>query len=80
MIPLFAKYINNWLEDLPKNTISQQEGTFVQDMMKASKQVVLRLITLTMYGEAFDEAVKNLEMSYYELRALNGATGLPQNR
>ncbi|KAL8830865.1 MAG: hypothetical protein Q9191_001190 [Dirinaria sp. TL-2023a] len=57
MVSLFSKHINNWLDDLPKDPIAQKpNGAFVEDMMKASKQITLRLIALTIYGEAFDEA------------------------
>ena len=72
MIPLFTKHINNWLDDLPKNAIAQKpNGAFVQDMMKSSKQVALRLIALTMYGEAFDEAVSN-QILFFLAQAYTG--------
>ncbi|KKY25509.1 putative cytochrome p450 monooxygenase [Phaeomoniella chlamydospora] len=57
MIPIFSKEIDIWTEGLARGPQGNASigGTSVQDVMHVSKVLALRLIALTMYGEALDE-------------------------
>ena len=59
MIPIFSKEIDIWTEGLARGPQGNASigGTSVQDVMHVSKVLALRLIALTMYGEALDEEV-----------------------
>jgi hypothetical protein len=60
MIPLFTNEIARWVEELPAKATRANlpNGGFVEDMVKASKLLSFRLISLTLYGDAFDETVR----------------------
>jgi hypothetical protein len=58
MIPLFSTEVAGWIDELPaRATHVSANGGFVEDVVKASKLLSFRLISLTLYGDAFDETV-----------------------
>lgn len=59
MIPLFDREISRWIRELPSKALRTDlpNGGFVEDAVKTSKLLSFRLISLTLYGEAFDEQV-----------------------
>jgi hypothetical protein len=59
MIPDMSKYIDAWVNELSKNPIrpAGPNGAFVQNIMRACKNLAFRLLSLSLYGEAFDETV-----------------------
>lgn len=60
MAPLFSNEIARWVEELPAKATRANlpNGGFVEDMVKASKLLSFRLISLTLYGDVFDETVR----------------------
>jgi hypothetical protein len=60
MISLFSTEIARWVEELPAKATGANlpNGGFVEDMVKASKLLSFRLISLALYGGAFDETVR----------------------
>jgi cytochrome P450 len=56
MIPLFSTEIARWIDELSAKA-ANANGGFVEDVVKASKLLSFRLISLTVYGDAFDETV-----------------------
>ena len=60
MIPTFSEQINQWAENLPTKAVggrSRPDGSFVQGPEETCKLLAFRLIAMSIYGEAFDEAV-----------------------
>jgi hypothetical protein len=59
MVPGFSKAIDQWVESLPKDPIGgcKAPGGFQQDVVKAGKLLAFRLISMSVYGDAFTENV-----------------------
>lgn len=59
MIPLFNTEISRWIRELPSKALRADlpKGGFAEDAVKISKLLSFRLISLTLYGEAFNEQV-----------------------
>lgn len=60
MIPRFSEQIKEWADNLPQNASrgkSRADGSFVQGPEETCKLLAFRVIAMSIYGEAFDEAV-----------------------
>lgn len=59
IIPTFSEYIEQWLGSLTKGSLTVQPimGESAQNVMKECKNLAIRLIALTMYGDSFNESV-----------------------
>ncbi|KAF2686196.1 cytochrome P450 CYP5293A1 [Lentithecium fluviatile CBS 122367] len=74
MLPGFSNEIERWVDGLSTNPIgeSKMPGGFVQDTVQAGKYLAFRLISMSVYGDAFTEArfARLLELSKVHTQVL----------
>lgn len=63
MMKRFSQEIDSWVSHLSENPTrrSTQKDVFVQDVKKRCKDLSLRSIAISIYGETFSEEVCGLE-------------------